>query len=89
VYQHGVSKELMQEVLDSYHARGLEHLQGSLARFRFAIAQLEMRDDSNGVRLAKTLEVINKVYAVYKPQILAARAQYMADHPEWVDKHGR
>jgi hypothetical protein len=89
VYQHEVSKELMQEVIDSYHARGLERVQGSLARFRFAVAQFEMRDDSNGVRLAKTLEVINKVYAVYKPQILAARSQYMADHPEWVDKHGR
>ena len=89
MYQHDVSRELMQEVLDSYHAQGLEHLQGSLARFRIAGAQVEMRDDSNAVRLAKTLEVINKVYAVYKPQILAARAQYMADHPEWVDKHGR
>jgi hypothetical protein len=87
VYQHDVSKKLMQEVLDSYHARGLEHLQGSLARFRFALAQLGMRDDSNRVGLAKTLEVINKVYAVYKPQIKAARVQYMADHPDWVDKY--
>ena len=89
VYQHSVSKELMQEVIDSYHTRGLGHIEGSLARFRFAIAQVEMRDDSNRVRLAKTLEVINKVYAVYKPQIMAARVQYMAAHPEWVDNHGR
>jgi hypothetical protein len=87
VYQHAVSKELMQEVLDSYHARGLEHIQGSLARFRLTAAQLAMTDDSKRLELAKTLEVINKVYAVYKPQIKAARIQYMADHPHWVDKY--
>ncbi len=86
MYQHDVSKELMQEVIDSYHAQGLEHVQGLMARFRFIAAQRAMTDDINKFTLAKTLEVINKVYAVYKPQIKAARVQYMAAHPDWVDK---
>jgi hypothetical protein len=38
------------------------------------------------LRLAKTLEVTEKVYANYKPQIKAASARYWADHPNSVDK---
>jgi hypothetical protein len=87
VYQHGVSKELMQEVLDSYDSHGLERVRGALAQFKLSVAQLAMKDDNKRLELAKTLEVINKVYAVYKPQIKAARTQYMADHPDWVDKY--
>jgi hypothetical protein len=45
-----------------------------------------MADDVEKLRLAKTLEVIEKVYANYKPQIKAAGARYRADHPNSVDK---
>lgn len=31
---------------------------------------------------AETNAVVQKVYAVYKPQIKAARARYLAEHPE-------
>jgi hypothetical protein len=27
-----------------------------------------------------------KVYAIYKPQIKAARARYLVEHPGWIDR---
>jgi hypothetical protein len=45
-----------------------------------------MMADIDKLKLAKTQEVLTKVYAVYKPQIKAARARYLAEHPDWVDK---
>ncbi len=86
VYQHGVSKELMQQVIDTYHTLGAAHFQGSPACFKLGEAQVSMMADINKLKLTKTQEVLNKVYAVYKPQIKAARARYQADHPDWVDK---
>jgi hypothetical protein len=86
VYQHGVSKELMQQVIDTYHALGAAHFQGSPACFKLGDAQLAMTTDIDKLKLAKTQEVLTKVYAVYKPQIKAARARYLTEHPDWVDK---
>ena len=86
VYQHGVSNRLMQEVLDAYHTLGREHFQGSPACFKLGDAWSTLAPDFEKLKLAKTQEVITKIYAAYKPQIKAARAQYLADHPGWVDK---
>ena len=85
-YQHGISNELMQEVLDSYHTLGSEHFQGSPACFKLGDAELAMTADMDKLKLAKTNEVLTKVYDIYKPQIKAARARYLAEHPDWVDK---
>ena len=38
------------------------------------------------LKLPETQAVVAKVYAEYKPQIKAARARYIAEHPEWKDK---
>ncbi len=86
VYQHGVSKELMQKVIDTYRTLGTAHFQGSPACFKLGDAQLAMMPAIDKLKLAKTQEVLAKVYAVYKPQIKAARARYLAEHPDWVDK---
>ena len=85
-YQHGVSRDLMQEVLNTYHLVGATLFQVSPACYKLAVAQHAMADDVEKLRLAKTLEVIEKVYANYKPQIKAAGARYRADHPNSVDK---
>lgn len=86
LYQHGISKDLMQEVLDAYHRLGIEHFRGSPECFKLGNAELALSSDMDKLKLAKTQEVFGKVYAVYKPQIKAARARYQAEHPEWVDK---
>jgi hypothetical protein len=85
-YQHGVSRDLMQEVLNTYHLVGATLFQVSPACYKLAVAQHAMADDVEKLRLAKTLEVTEKVYANYKPQIKAASARYRADHPNSVDK---
>ena len=85
-YQHGISKGLMQEVLDAYHMLGTAHFQGSPACFKLGTAELSMTADMDKLKLAKTEEVFAEVYAAYKPQIKAARAQYLAEHPGWKDK---
>jgi hypothetical protein len=86
LYQHGISRELMQEVLDAYQRLGPDHFRGSLECHKLGDAELKMTADMDRIKLAKTQEAIFKVYAVYKPLIKAARARYLADHPEWVDK---
>ena len=86
LYRHGVSRDLMQEVLNTYHLVGAILFQVSPARYKLAVAQHAMADDVEKLRLAKTLEVIEKVYANYKPQIQAASARYRADHPNSVGK---
>jgi hypothetical protein len=85
-YQHSISKELMQEILDTYHTLGTEHFQGSPACFKLGDAELAMTTDMDKLKLAKTQEVISKVYTIYKPEIKAAREGYQAEHPDWVDK---
>lgn len=86
LFQHDVSRELMQEVLETYHRRGVDHFQGSPACFKLGDPKLGLAADMDKLKLAKTQEVVNKVYAVYKPQIKAARLKYQADHPTSVNK---
>jgi hypothetical protein len=86
LFQHDVSRDLMQEVLETYHRLGVDHFQGSPACFKLGDPKLGLAADMDKLKLAKTQEVVNKVYAVYKPQIKAARLKYQADHPGWVDK---
>jgi hypothetical protein len=84
--QHYISKELMQEVLDAYHRLGAEHFHGSQECIKLGNAVVAMNSDMDKVKLAMTRKVVLKVYAIYKPQIKAARVQYMAEHPGWSDK---
>lgn len=85
LYQHGVSKDLMQEVNNTYHSLGRNHFQGSDACVKLGEAQLKLADDMNTLKLAKTQEVITSVYAEYRPRIKAARKKYLAEHPDWKD----
>jgi len=86
LFQHGLSRELMQEVLDAYHKLGADHFRGSPECYKLGDAELKMASDMDRIKLAKTQEAILKVYAVFKPQIKAARARYQIEHPDWVDK---
>jgi len=86
LFQHDVSRDLMQEVLDTYHRLGVDHFQGSPACFKLGDPNLGLAADMDKLKLAKTQEVVSKVYAVYKPQIKAARLKYKAEHPDWVDR---
>jgi hypothetical protein len=86
LYQHGISRGLMQEVIDAYLRLGAEHFQGSPECFKLGTAELALTADIDNLKLAKTEEVFTKVYTVYKPEIKAARVRYVAEHPEWVDK---
>jgi hypothetical protein len=84
--QHGVSRELMQEVLDAYRVRGRDHFQGSPECFKLGTAVAAVQGEFEKLKLAETQAVILKVYAQYKPQMKAARARYLSDHPDWKDK---
>jgi hypothetical protein len=86
LYQHGISRALMQEVLDAYERLGATHFQGSPECFKLGDAELALATDMDKLKLAKTGEVLTKVYTIYKPEIKAARVRYQAEHPEWVDK---
>jgi hypothetical protein len=86
LFQHGVSRELMQEVLDSYHRLGADHFAGSPACVKLGAAESAMQADTGQIMLKETQAIIEKVYQVYKPQIKAARAKYMVEHPDWKDK---
>lgn len=85
LFQHGVSSELMQQVLDSYHRLGADHFAGSPACFKLGQTEAEMQRDTEQVMLKETQIIIERVYQVYKPQIKAARVKYMAEHPDWKD----
>ena len=85
-YQHTVSEEVMQRVLAAYKANGAAHFQGSPACFELGAAQLPFQPEMDKLTLANTLAVIQQVYAVYKPQIKAARTTYLAAHPDYVDR---
>lgn len=84
--QHGVSRGLMQEVLDTYHTVGATLFALSPAGFRLRSAEAAVATATDKVRLAETLEVIRRVHAAYRPEIEAARAKYLAEHPGYVDK---
>lgn len=86
LFQHGVSRELMQEVLDAYRERGREHFSGSPECFKLGTAMVAIQGEYEKLKLAETQAVFSKSYAEYKPQIKAARARYLAEHPDWKDK---
>jgi hypothetical protein len=86
ILQHGVSKGLMQDVLDTYRRVGATLFVASPACFRLGNALAAVAADTDKLRLAETLGTITKVYAGYKPQIAAARAQYLAEHPGYAGK---
>jgi hypothetical protein len=83
--QHGVSRDLMQEVLDTYHKVGAAHFQGTPACFKLGDTLLPMSSDLDKLNVLMTTETLERVYQVYKPEIKAARAQYLKDHPDWKD----
>ena len=82
LYQHAVSRELMEQVLSAYHIRGAQHFAGSPESSKLSAAWSPMQSEMEQVKLAKTREVIYKVYDRYQPQIKAARAKYLTQHPE-------
>ncbi len=84
-YQHTVSTELMKQVIDSYQTLGANHFQGSPACFKLGEAQQPYQSEMDKLTLTNTSIVINQIYAIYKPQIKAARVKYMAEHPDWKD----
>jgi hypothetical protein len=85
-FQHGISRELMQQVLDAYRVRGAEHFQGSPECFKLGTAVAAVQGEFEKLKLDETQAVVSKVYAEYKPQIKAARTRYLAEHPDWKDK---
>jgi hypothetical protein len=84
--QHGVSRGLMQDVLDTYHEVGATLFVISPAGFRLRSAEAAVASETDKVRLAETLEVLHRVAAAYSPEIKAARAKYLTEHPEYVGK---
>jgi hypothetical protein len=86
LFQHGVSRKLMQEVLDAYRERGREHFSGSPECFKLGAAMAAVQDEYEKLKLAETQAVFSKVYDEYKPQIKAARARYLEQHPDFKDK---
>jgi len=86
LYQHTVSRELMQDALDTYHRWGAVLFKISPAAIRLGAAHAAMSDDNDKLTLANTLEITRRVYALHKPEIKAARVRYLAEHPGFVDK---
>jgi protein TonB len=78
LFQHEISRELMQRVLDAYKRFGADHFTESLECIELGGAELSMKADADKLTLAKTLEITKNVYAIYKPEIEAARMRYMA-----------
>jgi hypothetical protein len=85
-YRHTISRELMDKVLDAYHKLGREHFPGSPMCSEMGNAQSPMKADWDKLTVLTTRQVIAKVYAADKPQIDAARARYIAEHPDWKDQ---
>jgi hypothetical protein len=84
-FQHAVSKDVMQEVLETYQRVGAAHFQGTPACFKLGDALVPMSSDFDKLKLQMTDETLEKVYQAHKPEIKAARAQYLKDHPDWKD----
>lgn len=84
-FQHGVSKDLMHEVLDTYQKVGAAHFKGTSACFKLGDALVPMSSDLDKLNLQMTTATLEKVYQAHKPEIKAARAQYLKDHPDWKD----
>jgi hypothetical protein len=85
-FQQGVSRELMQDVLDAYRQLGRDHFQGSPECFKLGAALAPLHSEMEKLKLAETQSVLSKIYAEYKPQIKAARARYLVEHPDFKDK---
>ena len=85
-YKHTISRELMDKVLDAYLKLGREHYHGSPVCTEMGNAESPMKAQWDQLTVLMTRQVIAKVYAADKPQIDAARARYLADHPDWQDK---
>jgi hypothetical protein len=83
LFRHGISRELMQETLDAYHRLGADHFAGSPQWVKIEEAKRAMSPDTQKLMLIETQATIERVYQVYKPQIKAARAKYMAEHPDY------
>jgi hypothetical protein len=86
LFQHDVSRELMQKVLDSLRRRGADRFRGSKEYAKLVDPSLGLDGDIDKLKRAKTQEVLNRVYAEFKPQLTAARLKYQAEHPEFAEK---
>ncbi|HEX4758350.1 MAG TPA: hypothetical protein VH308_10215, partial [Terracidiphilus sp.] len=84
-YRHTISRELMDKVLDAYHKLGREQFHGSPVCTEMGSAESPMKAQWDEVTVLMTRQVIARVYAADKPQIDAARARYIAEHPGWKD----
>jgi hypothetical protein len=86
LYQHYLSQAKMQNVIDAYNSLGPAHFSGSPACVKWTETRLGMQADADKLTLSNTQQVVQGVYAKYKPQIAAARVKYKAEYPDWVDK---
>jgi hypothetical protein len=86
LYQHYISKETMQSVIDAYKSLGPENFPGSEACVKWSEQRRGMEDDANKLNLSNLMQINDAVYARYKAQIASARVKYKTEHPDWVDK---
>lgn len=89
LYQHYVSQPSMQDVIDAYKSLGPANFPGSPACVKWSETRLGMQADADKLTFSNTQQVIQGVYAKYKPQIAAARVKYKAEHPDWIDKYDK
>jgi hypothetical protein len=85
-YRHTISRQLMDKVLDAYHKLGRDHFPGSPMCTEMGNAESPMKAQWDQLTVLMTRQVIAKVYTADKPQIDAARARYLAEHPGWKDQ---
>lgn len=86
LYQHHVSQAQMQSVIDAYKSFGPAAFLDLPVYVKWNKTRMGMQADADKLTLSNTQQVIQGVYAKYKPQIAAARVKYKAEHPDWVDK---
>ena len=89
LYQHYVSQPSMQNVIDAYKSLGPGNFPGSPACVKWSETRLGMQADADKLTFSNTQQVIQVVYAKYKPQLAAARVKYKAEHPDWIDKYDK
>jgi hypothetical protein len=82
LFQHDISREQMQKVLDSLRRRGADRFRASKEFAKLVDPNLGLETDMERLKRAKTQEVLNRVYAEFKPQLTAARLKYESEHPE-------
>jgi hypothetical protein len=85
LFKHCVSKDLMQEVLNSYRQLGSEKFVGSPAWIKLEKAKWTIKDDTEQLLQSESETTIRRVYQIYQPQIKVARTKYIAEHPDWKD----